>query len=155
MTTAAGDLLTPSRLNPAAFQLQLGSLYNLTSTPTDLTLTNVTPGYASGATSYTVPEGGMVGVAVWSGDFQLTTAGTITACVLELTIGGLAVSTAPQVIWDPENIAAGARVTLANSWPLSLAAGSHSFGLRASMTSTSGAVRLNQRHTALSILLHP
>ncbi|WKU03760.1 hypothetical protein [Micromonospora sp. HUAS LYJ1] len=154
MTTDAGDYITPSRLNPVAFQLQLGSNYTLTTTATDLTLTNVTPGYSSGTTSIVVPEGGMVGLAVWQGDFQLTTSATVTAATLDLTIDGAIPTGAPQALFDPGNVT-DMRLTPGASWPFALAAGSHSFGLRASITPSTSNVRLNARHTCLSILLHP
>ncbi|TDC42097.1 hypothetical protein [Micromonospora sp. KC213] len=154
MTTAAGDLLTPSRLNPIAFQLQLASLYTLTGTATDLTLTNVTPGYAPSTMSVVVPEGGMVGLAVWTGDFQLTSSGAVTAATVDLTIDGAVPTGAPQAIFDPGNVT-DARATNPSHWPFFLAAGSHFFGLRASVTPSVSNVRLNAKHTALSILLHP
>lgn len=154
MTIDAGDYLTPPRLNPVAFQLQLAAQYTMTSTPTDLTLTNVTPGYASGATSFVVPENGWVGLAVWQGDFLLGVAGSITAATVDFVIDGAIPVNSPEAIWDPGNISDG-RATVPGSWPFSLAAGSHTFGLRAGIVSTSGTVRLQARHTCLSILLHP
>lgn len=153
MATVTGNRLPPPRLNPAAFQLQLASDYTLTGSATGLSLTNVTPGYASGATSFTVPSGGMTGLAVYTGYFHLTTAGTITFATLDLMIDGAWVG--PEVVWNPANVAAGARVTASQSWPFALAAGSHSFGLRAAVTLSSGQVRLLATHTNLSILLHP
>ncbi|MEV4212914.1 hypothetical protein [Micromonospora sp. NPDC049662] len=154
MSVAAGDDLTAPRLNPISFQLQLGAQYTLTATATDLTLTNVTAGYASGTTSVVVPEGGMTGLAVWQGDFQLTTAGTITAATLDLVIDGAVPTNAPSAIWDPGNVSDG-RATIPGHWPFALAAGSHSFGLRAAVALSSGQVKLNPKHTCLSIYLHP
>lgn len=154
MSTAAGDRITAARLNPAAFQLQLAANYTLTATATDLTLTNVTPGYASGTMGLTVPEGGMTGLAVWTGDFQLTAGGTITFAIADLVVDGALPTGAPSAVYDPGNTTDG-RATCAGHWPLSLAAGAHTFGLRARVSSTSGTVILNTRHTALSILLHP
>ncbi|WP_328339561.1 hypothetical protein [Micromonospora sp. NBC_00421] len=142
-----------SARSPASFQLQLGSVYTLTSTPTDLTLTNVTPGYSSGQVSYTVPDGLMVGLAVWTGDFQITGAATITGTV-DLTINGSVPTGAPQAIWDPGNVTRG-RDTDAAHWPLALTGGTYTFGLRASAIVSSGTGRLNAKHTALSVLLHP
>lgn len=160
MTTDAGDYLTPPRLNPVAFQLQLASQYTLTGVNTDLTLTAGTPAWPGLAgQTYTVPEGGMVGLAVWTGDFSIITGGALTSATVDLVIDGVAVSAAtpvpgPQAIWDPGNTTDG-RVTAAASWPLLLAAGAHTFGLRAQAVFTTGSYRLNARHTNVSILLHP
>lgn len=154
MSRATGNRLPPGALNPASFQLQLSGQYTLTATPTDLSLTNATPGYAPTATSYTVPEGGMVGMAMWTADFTLITAGAVTAATVDIVIDGAIPASAPQAIWDPGNITDG-RLTVPGSWPFALTAGVHSFGLRASIVATTGVVRLAARHTNVSIWLHP
>ncbi|MCX5119207.1 hypothetical protein OG992_18640 [Micromonospora sp. NBC_00362] len=151
MATMSGNRLPPARLNPVAFQLQLASDYTLTSTSTALTLSNVTAGYSG--TSITVPDGGMTGLAVYTGYFHLSTAGTVTFATMDLLIDGTWVG--PQAVWNPSNVTAGARVTASQSWPFALAAGTRTFGLRASVTLSSGQVRLLATHTNVSLLLHP
>lgn len=157
MSTATGNRLTPARLNPVAFQLQVNATATLTATNTDLSLAAGMPAWPglSGAT-YTVPAGGMTGFAVWTGDFQLTTGGgTVTAATLDFVIDGAVPTSAPQAIWDAGNVTDG-RVTASASWPFTLTAGAHTFGLRAAAVLTSPAVvKLNARHTNVSIWLHP
>lgn len=152
MSTASGARLTPARLNPVAFQLQLTANQPLTGTPTNLALANVTPGF-SGVT-YTVPAGGMTGLAVWQADFTLVTAGTITLATVELTIDGGIPTNSPAARWDPGNVT-DAGATIPASWPFVLTAGPHTFGLLAAIAAGTGTARLNAKHTALSILLHP
>lgn len=154
MAVQTGNRLPPSRLNPVAFQLQLAANYTLTGSATDLTLTNVTPGFAAGTTSVVVPAGGMTGLAVWQGDFQLTASGAVTVATLDLVIDGSVPTGAPEALFDPGNVT-DARATPSAAWPFTLTAGTHSFGLRAAVAPSVTNVRLGLKHTALSILLHP
>ena len=136
-----------SNRTPLQGQGALSSLYTLTATQTDLAGTSIT---------INVPTANAVYLASWTMSAQLMTAGNISA-ICQLMVDGVA--QAPQAIWNPGNVAAGARGGQGEQVSgVVSGSGNHIFKLQAARvfpSGTTGDIRLDNIHTCLSVLVFP
>lgn len=145
MAIQAGGIIRAGQVSILRSSASLTTAYTLTTSMADLT----------GATlTVTTPYANAAYLALWTADYTLLTAGSLTG-VVQLVVDGTAV-TQPQAIWNPANVAAGARATVMQSTSGSLAtAGSHTFRLQGSYVGASGSLRLNAGHTQLTVVIFP
>lgn len=131
--------------NPIQADAGLSANYTFTGSMTDL------PGCLI---SINMPTAGLAAYMVsWSGDVQLMTAGNVTGSI-HLMVDGVQVGR--PAVWNPGNVAAGARNSPASSATgVLVGTGTHTFKLQALGAISSGVLRLNAVNTGLSVLVLP
>lgn len=125
---------------PRGYTAGASSTYTLTAGVADV------PGAVLPAVVTTRPNS--LVLVIWSTDFQLAVAGAA-VCYSLINIDG--VDIAQNAIWNPSNVVAGARVTVASSFVYTIPAqGSHVIKMRATGQSN---VRTNAIHTQVTAVV--
>ncbi len=143
---SAGSLSTGgAEIRPIrALHARATAVLNLTATVTDV----------PGATlTFTTTYPNTAYVAIWAANFNGIAAGTPTG-IVQLNIDGSDL-TAPELVWNQANVAAGSQTTGGTSYVGVLAsAGSHTFKLRGSRSGGADSqIRVNAAHTQLTLLI--
>ncbi|MGW3619492.1 hypothetical protein [Micromonospora arida] len=133
---------------PQGATVTLSSLYNLTTTLTDLPGCTITFSTSLGRARVLIN---------FTADCLLVTANTTTLAVVNASVDG--VDQPPQAVWGPGNMSAGAgtRQTTSNSLTVIVTGtGNHTIKLRGALSnSAGGAIRLQAANTSLSALILP
>lgn len=137
-TFTAGKLLTDSQRSACTLAYS-----PTTTTPTELTGTRI---------QVTTTRAGATWEADWTADCDLTTAGAVTV-VTQLKVDSAAQP--PQAVWNPANVAVGARLPAGQGWGGTFAApGTHDLWLESYRAAGAGVGRVNALHTTLRVRVY-
>lgn len=139
LAEAVDALLTAKQ--PLIGTAALASAYTFTGSMSDMPGASVT---------LSVPRSGAKALIYWATDFQLQSTGSVTAYTL-IAING--VEQPQNAVWNPANVAAGARCTVGNSFTTTLGGvGSYTFKMRGTGSALAKALNI---HTQVSVLVFP